>query len=263
MQNNMYWDVGNIKESLKKFRNNSPYDHCVVDDFFDPAIALKLEEEFLSYESSQWFCYKNPMEDKKALNDWNVFPSLTYQVFRELISPDFIEMLSRQIDIELFQDPGLHGGGWHIHGTGGSLNPHYDYSIHPKIGLQRKLNIIIYLSSDLQESHGGHLGLWSNDQANNQPKELMKIIQPKFNRAVIFDTTQNSWHGLCKPLTQPEGIFRKSMAVYYLTNPPEDSDRREKALFALRDDQRGNLEVEELIKVRADSKNFSKVYRTD
>jgi len=32
-----------------------------------------------------------------------------------------------------------------MHAAGGNLNPHLDYSIHPKMGLQRKLNVIIYL----------------------------------------------------------------------------------------------------------------------
>jgi hypothetical protein len=165
------------------------------------------------------------------------------------------------VGVPLYPDPGLHGGGWHIHGSGGNLNPHFDYSIHPKVGLQRKLNIIIYLSSDLQDSHGGYLGLWSHDLEANQPKELVKSIQPKFNRAVIFDTTQNSWHGLSKPLIQPNGIYRKSLAVYYLTDPPPNVDKRERALFAPRDEQKGNKYVEELIQRRADTLNFSSAYR--
>lgn len=150
-----------------------------------------------------------------------------------------------------------------MHGPGGNLNPHFDYSIHPKVGLQRKVNVIIYLSSALKEEHGGHLGLWSHDAANDAPGDLIKVIQPKFNRAVIFDTTQNSWHGMCCPLTQPEGIFRKSLAVYYLTDPAAGVDRRQRALFAAREEQRGDKSIEELILRRADINSSSSVYRTD
>ena len=32
-----------------------------------------------------------------------------------------------------------------MHGTGGNLNVHKDYSVHPKLGLRRKLNLI-YIS---------------------------------------------------------------------------------------------------------------------
>ena len=249
--------------SLGSFRGQIPFDHCVIDGFLDQTVATAIEAEFLDYNDPKWFYYKNAIEDKKALNDWNAFPALTYRLFRELISESFISKISDAIGIPLYPDPGLHGGGWHIHAPGGNLNPHYDYSIHPKIGLQRKINIIVYLSSDLKEDHGGHLGLWKHDSLNNAPGDLIKIIRPAFNRAVIFDTTQNSWHGMCKPLVQPDGIYRKSLAVYYLTDPPCDADLRERALFAPREDQRGDSKIEELIKRRADSKDFSTAYRTD
>ena len=253
----------NFLTALKNFKGNKPFDHCVIDDFLLPEIAAKLEKEFLDYDDPKWFYYKNAIEDKKALNDWNAFPPLTYKVFRELISEDFIGTLSESLGVPLYQDPGLHGGGWHIHGTGGNLNPHLDYSVHPKVGLQRKVNIIIYLSSCLKDEHGGHLGLWSHDAAKDAPGDLIEVVRPRFNRAVIFDTTQNSWHGMCRPLTQPDGIYRKSFAVYYLTDPPADVDKRQRALFAARDDQKGDKSVEELIIKRADKHAFSSVYRTD
>lgn len=258
----MYINTNNLELGLKNFHSSSPFDHCVIDDFFELNFAEKLEDEFLNYDSIKWFCYKNAIEDKKALNDWNSFPALTYKVFQQLISEQFISYLSGKLNIKLYPDPGLHGGGWHIHGRGGNLNPHLDYSIHPKLGLQRKINIIIYLSSDLKDEHGGHLGLWNHDVSRNAPGKLMNIIQPRFNRAVIFDTTQNSWHGICQPLIQPSGIYRKSLAVYYLTIPNIDSDPRERALFAARDEQLGDKSIQELINMRADSKNYSSVYRS-
>ena len=46
--------------------------------------------------------------------------------------------------VNLYPDCGLHGGGWHTHGVGGKLNMHPDYAIHPKSGLERQLNLIIY-----------------------------------------------------------------------------------------------------------------------
>jgi hypothetical protein len=58
--------------------------------------------------------------------------------------------------------------------------------------MQRKLNIIIYVSSEnkLEESGEGALGLWEGDAKS--PSQLVKEFLPKFNRAVIFDTIQNS-----------------------------------------------------------------------
>lgn len=257
----MLCNVENIKRALQTFKGAPPFDHCVVDDFFEPEVAKLLEADFPCYESKDWFIYKNPIEDKKALNDWNLFPSLTYQAFNELLSSEFIALISEVIDLPLYQDPGLHGGGWHMHGIGGNLNPHFDYSIHPKIFLQRKINVIIYLSSELEEWHGGHLGLWSHNSSLNAPDLLVKEIRPKFNRAIIFDTTQHSWHGISRPLVQPQGVYRKSLAVYYLTDPQGDVDRRQKALFAPREEQKGNKLIDELIRKRADSNEYVSVYK--
>ncbi len=258
----MFINYDSLAAALKTYKGAKPFDHCIVDNFLDLEVAKQVESEFLDFNDPRWFSYDNEIENKKALNDWNSFPKTTYQLLRVLLEDDFISILSDAIETTLFQDPGLHGGGWHMHGPGGNLNPHYDYSIHPKVGLQRKVNIIVYLSSKLLDEHGGHLGLWSQGDSANEPGLLVKSIQPKFNRAVIFDTTQNSWHGMCTPLVQPKGIYRKSLAVYYLTNPPLGADPRERALFAPRPDQKGDDSVSELIRKRADSTNFSSVYVT-
>lgn len=254
-------NVESFKKSFSKFKGQVPFDHCVIDDFFLPGVAERLENEFLDYENAKWFYYKNAIEDKKALNDWNQFPALTYKVFCELMSKEFVEIISKGMGVNIYVDHGLHGGGWHMHGPGGNLNPHLDYSIHPKYELLRKVNIIMYMSSALRPEHGGHLGLWEHSINENGPGKLISEVVPKFNRAVMFDTTQNSWHGMSRPLTQPEGIYRKSLAIYYLTEPPTGTDPRERALFAPREDQKGDQNVTDLIKLRADSKTYSQAYK--
>jgi len=251
-----------IKNLFQNFKFNSPFDHSSVDNFLEEDLAQEIEKEFLDYNSDKWFVYKNQIEDKKAQNDWNVFPSKTYQLFQYMNSQSFVDLLSEQTGVKLYADSGLHGGGYHMHGTGGNLNPHLDYSIHPKLGLQRKLNIIIYISSELKEEHGGHLGLWNHNEETNQPKDLIKEIEPKYNRAVVFDTTQNSWHGMSRPLTQPEGIYRKSLAIYYLCEPNQNALTNKRAIFAPREEQKGDSKVEEVIKLRSDVKTSQMVYTT-
>ena len=107
---------------------------------------------------------------------------------------------------------------------------------------------------------GGHLGLWGNDSSKS-PGELEKSIVPKFNRAVIFDTTCNSWHGLPQPITCPLNESRKSIAVYYLCEPPKNAEQRGKALFAPTKDQENNKEVLELIKKKSSTKTAFQTYR--
>ena len=115
---------------------------------------------------------------------------------------------------------------------------------------QRKLNIIIYLSKEWNPSWGGGLQLWSHDEETNKPKDRVKYVEVKYNRAVIFDTTQNSWHGLPEPLSCPEGVFRKSLALYYVTPANNAVDPRYRALFAPTKDQESDPTVLDLIQKR-------------
>ena len=232
--------------------HEEPFDHWIIDDFFPPDKAQKITENFPDYDDERWYFYENPIENKKTLQNWLRFPPEIYQTLQDLCSHDFIETIKLMTGIKnLYPDYGLHGGGLHIHGRGGNLNIHKDYSIHPKLKLQRKLNLIVYMSNDWDSTWGGGLELWSNDQEKNRPKELVKTIEPKFNRAILFDTTQNSWHGLPKPLTCPEGKYRKSLAVYYLTDVNENTEERYRALFVPTEEQLTDPEIIKLCKERS------------
>ncbi len=238
----------------------NPFNHLVIDGFYELDFAQRLSKEFPSYDDARWHLYKNSIEDKKTINTWNFFDSLTYQAFVELSSPAFTQQLNTLLDLNVIPDIGLHGGGLHIHSSGGNLNPHLDYSIHPKINMQRKINIIVYLGEEVKAEHGGHLGLWANDAARNQPGELIVEIEPKFNRAVIFDTTQNSWHGLSRQFIAPAGVFRKSHAMYYLTQPDRNAPDRMKALFAPRANQINDVEVLKQIELRSQLSTAAQMY---
>ncbi len=251
----------NFLAQIDSYGKSGPFDHCIVDNFFEVEAAMQLSREFPDYDSPKWYCYDNPLENKKALNEWNSFPAATYAALNDLQSRPFLNIIEEKVGTRLITDPGLHGGGWHIHGTNGNLNPHLDYSIHPKLGLQRRLNIIIYLSYELKPNHGGFLGLWRHSENSREPGELGVEIQPVFNRAVLFDTTQNSWHGMSQPLRVEEGIYRKSLAVYYLCEPMVGADERSRALYAPRVNQKGDPEVARIIRLRADSKSSHHVYK--
>lgn len=228
-----------------------PFDYKVIDNFLDTQQARAISKEFPDYNSTSWFCYNNPLENKKTCNTWYQFGPETYRTLSYLNSTEFINHLQELTGIsKLYPDIGLHGGGLHIHGTGGKLNVHLDYSIHPKLKLQRKLNLIIYLAEDWDSRWGGSLQFWSHNEETNKPKEKVVTVNNVFNRAVLFDTTQNSWHGFPEPLTCPENTYRKSLAVYYLTDPPEGTDPRLRALYAPTKEQETDPEIFNLIEER-------------
>lgn len=245
-------NLNNLKPAFANFQQTTPFPHAVIDNFLDIDFANRLASEFPPFDSNSYNGkYENQIELKKTCNIWDKFPENTYKILSYLNSPQFVNLMSELTGCDtLYADPGLHGGGWHTHPTGGKLNPHLDYSLHPKLGLQRKFNLLIYLTPDWEDSWGGHFGIWNID-ADKKPTTVYKTIMPKFNRAVVFDTTMDSWHGLATQVSTPINKTRNSIAVYYLTDPPANVDPRKRALFAPTQDQVNNQEVLDLIKRRS------------
>jgi Rps23 Pro-64 3,4-dihydroxylase Tpa1-like proline 4-hydroxylase len=245
-----------------QFQSAEPFDHIVIDNFWKPEVAEQIYTEFLDYDSDQWNgVYRNALEDKKTCNSWDKFPAMTYRAF-DFLMYGFVPAIQQLTGIaDLRGDTGLHGGGWHAHSKGGKNNIHLDYDIHPKMLLQRKINIIVYMTPEWDPTWNGGLELWSHNAETSGPLECVKSVENKFNRAVIFDTTQNSWHGLPKELNCPAGVVRRSMAAYYLTTPATNATERKKALFAPYGAQANDPEVLELIKKRVSMSQAPTVYR--
>jgi hypothetical protein len=238
-----------------------PFHHCVIDDFFLPDVAAQLSKDFPDYDAPVWRSYNNAIENKHLINHWDQFPAATYSVMRWLSTPAFLDRLGELTNIaDLNPDPGLSGGGWHAHSNQGKLNVHLDYSLHPKLQMERRLNLIVYLTPGWRPEWGGALELWSNDPEKQQPKERIQALDCLFNRAVLFDTTQNSWHGLPEQLRCPDGVIRRSLAAYYLTPPRPGASERGKALFAPHGKQADDPAVLELIRQRSNVATAASVY---
>lgn len=144
-------------------------------------------------------------------------PERLKQVFHELSSPSFLDQLERVTGIKgLIPDPYLEGGGLHLSLGGGQLAPHTDFHVYEKLGLFRRLNLIVYLSENWKDGDGGELEL-------SVPGDLspMAIVEPIGGRAVIFETTDTSVHGF-RNLVR-EGTRRPSLAVYYYTSYETES----------------------------------------
>ena len=94
----------------------------------------------------------------------------------------------------------------------------------------------------------------------NLTKKIYKKIYPKFNRAVIFDTSRSSWHSVSSIKAKK---IRKTIAVYYLISlTKKNSVSRQRALYAPLKKEIHNKKILKFIKMRANSHLFSKVYKT-
>jgi hypothetical protein len=248
MINNL--DIAKLQE---EFYNAKPFQYAVIDNFFDDTTAEQIVDAFPRHDDNSWtVSYNNPVENKKACSHWDKFPAPIYNALFYLCSAEFahiIELITQTKDVRA--DYGLHGGGMHSHNRGGKLNIHKDYSLHPKIPYMRNFNLIIYITPNWLDEWGGGLEFWSHDEETQMPKECVSKIANKFNRAVLFNTTQNSWHGLPEPLTCPENLARCSLATYYVTSINEKAENRKRAFYAPYKDQKNNPEILEFCKKRS------------
>jgi len=241
-------------ESCKRiYRQSKPYPNIVIDNFFKDHVAENIFRELSEYDYKKFHSvhYDSAIEKKFACNHYDRFPPNIYNAFIFLNSAPFVNIIKEITQTEkVFVDVGLHGGGMHFHEKGGMLNIHQDYDLHPKIKLKRKFNLIIYMTEKWSESYKGHLEMWSHDDETDKPKQCVKKVLPKYNRAVLFDTTHNSWHGLPEELQCPPDIVRQSLAIYYLTEADKDINKRPRALFVPSRKQENDIKVKKLIEER-------------
>ncbi len=257
MNTKSFIKIEKFKKALNKFNLIKPFPFTIIDNFLNIKLAKKIEKNFPLHSDKKLWTYKNYCEIKKATDNWNMFPPEAYQLLSVLNSHDFLNIIKKKIKLKnLYPDYGLNGGGFHIMGEKGKLNPHLDYIIHPKLNLMRKFNLIIFFNTKWNSSNGGELCLYEKNPNNkNLPGKLVKRIEPKFNRAVLFDTSLNSWHGV----NEVKSMIRKSMAVYYLIDKKPKIERRYKALYSPLKNQMKDKNVKKFIKMRANPKFAFKV----
>jgi hypothetical protein len=217
------------------YASAKPFPHVVFDNFFDPIIVDQILSEFPKPGEIRWQSFDNNQEIKLASSAEASFGPMTRLFMYHLNSFTFLDFLSRVTGIKnLIPDPGFEGGGLHQIVRGGKLGVHADFNKHRNYGLDRRLNLLLYLNKDWREEYGGHLQLWNREMTQCEQKVL-----PIYNRMMVFGTTDFTYHGHPDPLLCPEGMTRKSLALYYFSNgrPADEVTGEHSTLFRPRDEK--------------------------
>lgn len=221
------------EDAHRSYLSAKPFPHVVFDNFFDPELLDQVLQEFPTPDAIRWQSFDSIYEIKLASAAESTFGPATRLLMYHLNSITFLEFLSRVTGIDnLIPDPRFEGGGLHQIERGGKLGVHADFNRHRQYGLDRRLNLLLYLNRNWREEYGGHLQLWNRDMTRCEAKVL-----PLFNRVMVFGTTDFTYHGHPDPLTCPEGMSRKSLALYYFSNgrPSEEVTGEHSTLFRPRD----------------------------
>lgn len=209
----------------RQFQSAAPFRHVVIDEFLAPDFCRRLMAEFPGFDREH---ARNEMGGigRKAVfqNLPQLGPSYA-QLDAMLRSREFLSFNGQITGIpDLRYDPEYVGGGTHENLSGQDLDPHVDFNYHPTTQLHRRLNLIIFLNPEWREAWGGVLELHVNPWLPPE-EDSVKGIVPIANRCVIFETSENSWHGF-KRIQLPDDkkhLTRRSIAVYYYTKQrPEE-----------------------------------------
>lgn len=206
------FDAGTIRRLRDSFDNAAPFPHLVIDDFI-AAPRGEVLAQFPGDDWDGWHRFKDAYQaEKRYCQDLAVIPPVLAAMIHELNSAPFLRFLEQVTGIErLLPDPYLEGAGLHCSGPGGVLAPHTDFHIYPRLQLFRRINILVYLNPEWDESLGGCLELYRKGDGNPS-----RTVVPAWGRCVLFRTDDQSVHGFSKPIA--DGYWRRSIALYYYTS---------------------------------------------
>jgi Rps23 Pro-64 3,4-dihydroxylase Tpa1-like proline 4-hydroxylase len=200
----------------REFAAASPFPHVVLHDFLAGDTKALVD----AFPDADWPGWTTEFRDryqtnKRACDDLDAIPEPLQSVVLELQSPGFLEFLETVSGVEqIIPDPYLTGGGLHLSGPDGVLEPHSDFHLYPRLTLYRQINVLLYLNPEWHDDWGGRLELFGDSHARSSVRQVL----PTLGTCVIFRTDDRSVHGFPEPVT--DGHWRKSIATYYYTSTP-------------------------------------------
>lgn len=245
-----YFTEETIAKLQTEFNEALPYRHLMMDNFISSELANSLYDNFPSVEKLNKH-YHGLNEQKSEGSNFNDFHQDFTVLRNSLMSHEFYQWLSKVTGIKdvFITDDNL-GTGLHQGANGSFLDIHIDFNIHTKLNVHRRLNLLIYMNKGWQTQWGGQLEMWNSDMT-----KLIKAVNPEFNRCVIFETSEISYHGYSK-INVPEGITRKSFYSYFYTKEREGAAKFHDTVFKAKPEDSTAKKVKTTVKENL--KNFTK-----
>ena len=256
-------NITRIKKEKLAYNENK---HCIIDNILDDDYLKTIMNEILNSSKDKWDRYENPFERKLTWRNKNELLPLCQELFETLHSKEFIDFLSEFTGYKLQEDKSKNWWGIHTFKNGDKLDIHVDAGKHPENNLKKIITLGIYMSKNWNKDCGGEIEFWSGDNSSkNDAKIYEKIIsiEPKFNRMIIFENNDYSWHGAPTPCACNENQQRIFLTCSYLTDIDDSihKNNRKKAFFVKLPDEVADPEKDKLRLLRADPEKYKEIYR--
>lgn len=202
----------------QSYQAAKPFRHVCLEGFLEAPVAERLLAEFPVFDAKHAMNEMGRAGGKAVVTDLAGIGPAYRQFYGYTRSRQFLDAMSDMLGIpDLLFDPAMYGGGTHENLNGQELDPHIDFNYDPVRRLHRRLNLLIYLNKEWDPAWGGGIELHSDPR--DWEHDEVKTFNCSFNRGVIFETNEHSWHGFTR-INLPEGkrqLSRKCISVYLYT----------------------------------------------
>ena len=250
--------------SQKENYNNNKF--CIIDNILNFKYAKNIQKEIIKSSIKYWDRYDNPFEKKSTWRDKNNLLPLSKSLFDILHTKKFIDFLSDFTGYKLLKDDSKNWWGIHTFENKDKLDIHVDAGRHPKNNLKKIITLGIYLSYNWDSQCGGNIEFWKGTNSSNNNAEVFnKIIsiEPLFNRCIIFENNDYSWHGAPNECCCGENKKRIFVTCSYLTDIDDSihKNNRKKAFFVKLPDEPDDPKKDKLRLLRADPEKYKEIYK--
>ncbi len=197
-----------------EYQAAQPWPHLVLHGLFPDSMLTAAKREAMQISASE---LKRDANRAQVKDETTHLPGpVSEELFRFLDGAEFTGLLEGVTGVkDLLPDPTHLYGGLHRFPAGGFTLVHRDFRRHPVTTLHHRVNALLYLNEDWKPEYGGFLELWPSDMS-----AAAKTIAPQKNTLVMWETHDQTLHGLPDPLKCPEHDARVALAAYYYTREP-------------------------------------------
>lgn len=217
--------LASLDQHAAAFAAAQPFRHVAIDGFLQPERAEALLQQFPGFDTRYALNEMGEVGGKAVRTRVRELGPAYAALDDFLQTAEFLDAVSRITGIpELLYDLDYEGGGTHENRQGQGLDAHIDFNYHPRTGWHRRLNLIVYLNPQWEQGWGGNLQLHRDPWVEGG--EVSELL-PLFNRCVVFETNEVSWHGF-ESIRLPDehaALSRRSFAIYLYTRerPPAET----------------------------------------
>ena len=211
-------------------RFTQPFRIGVVDNFLTEGFARELAASWPSQDDSAWHSghtnvrgKKNPLEQgMRGISNTDSMPINIAKIVKSFHTNEFCAWVERLTGLTgLLPDRSMRWTGMREMLPGSFQLIHSDARVSPESGLRKEVTVLFYLQMDYRaEKNSGDLEIW-----DDQMDECRLSIAPHFNRCVMFENSDTSFHGV------PSVDFNRRALTFSLLSKVRNEGARSKALF--------------------------------